>query len=120
MAEQMRCKFAMAAYLRFLGYLFCINAMSFAFTVNAKSPDKCPETVVQKSGFASLDADHDGRLSWPEFRIALETIIRCKNGIHAREFKALPEPQQESILLYFFFAMDPHQKGFVSESNWKP
>ena len=76
--------------------------------------------VVQKSGFASLDADHDGRLSWPEFRIALETIIRCKSGIDAREFKALPEPQQESILLYFFFAMDPQQKGFVSESNWKP
>lgn len=73
------------------------------------------ETLQTQSAFASADSDHDGQLTWSEFRLFMEKILLKYN---ANAWRTLSAREQEAVLFSWFLTRDHGAKGFLTLTDW--
>lgn len=73
------------------------------------------ETLQTQSAFASADSDHNGQLTWSEFRLFMEKILLKYD---ATAWRTLSAREQETVLFSWFLARDQGAKGFLTLTDW--
>ncbi|MCB8881897.1 hypothetical protein ACELLULO517_16760 [Acidisoma cellulosilytica] len=78
-----------------------------------------PMALAQMKGnFAVADANHDGRVTFPEFDAYAMQMLANANGPLAQRFKAMTPQQQQSILQKRFAKRDQGNKGYLDQNDW--
>ncbi len=80
-----------------------------------------PANAEQKrlDAFRKADANHDGRISWDEFRVAVRAILARRDDFESRGFATLPLSIQDALLRDHFDKMDIRHVGFLTYDEWK-
>ncbi|MCG4261947.1 MULTISPECIES: EF-hand domain-containing protein [Acetobacteraceae] len=73
----------------------------------------------RREAFLEADTNHDGRLSWAEFRTAVRRILARRDDFEARGFRELGETTQDELLKERFHKMDSGGKGYLTFEDWK-
>ncbi|MBV1838300.1 EF-hand domain-containing protein [Acetobacter estunensis] len=85
----------------------------------APKPGSSEELAERQSTFEKVDANHDGHISWDEFRVGVTAILEKENSWRAAGFRTMFPGQQQSILRSNFDKMDTGHKGYLVFSEWK-
>lgn len=69
-------------------------------------------------GFAAADADHDGKVTLPEFQAYATRMLAAGTGPVARRFQQLSPGQQAKRLQQRFDKVDSNHKGYLTPEDW--
>lgn len=93
--------------------IICPCAGCSNLTVAQRNPAE--ETFHTQSAFVSADSDHDGQLTWSEFK---EFLTRTLLKHNTNAWNTLSAQEQEALFFSWFLARDRGAKGFLTLADW--
>jgi hypothetical protein len=71
-----------------------------------------------RGNFDDADANHDGRITRPEYDAYATQRLAASNGRMGERFKQLSPQEQAARLQHRFEKMDKGNKGYLDRSDW--